>query len=365
MRETLPNFLKYIPELSPDRLGKNLRRLWKRKINPPPERSVFSSPEEKKIMAHKIAEIQTRMQPKQVCYSPELNQLLVSCMAGRALQFYSPENGKLRLTSELSFPDQCVEVTTQNNLAFLTTTNFERPPRETHNHIHIIDIPSQETISTTETQGNWSKFIAVNNTQKEVLISNWHSHDISIIDIVNPQSPKVKQIISWGEAPRGIAITKDGQTAVITGFYSGNIGILQRNKQDHWETTFTSRPYDAPNYPGNPRHILLDEEEKTAFVSNLGRNSIHFWSLTEKKFMDTVSVGKEPNTITFADEEKQKIAVSCRGSNRLYFIDTVQRAVTGVSEQTRNKPTGLCRLPNNQLALTSFGENSLSIFQLT
>lgn len=364
MNERMTNIFRYLPELKPNRVKTQLERFWKRKINPPPERNVFISPEEFKIMTEKIEEVKTKPEPKQVSYSPETNSLLVSCMKGKTLQLFSLK-GELKLTKEISFADQCVEVTTKGKLAFVTTTNFERPPRETHNHFYIIDIASREVLSSTETNGNWSKFIAVSPQMDQALVSNWHSHDISVINIENIQRPKVTQVIKWGESPRGIAITKDGKKAVLTGFYSGNIGLLELDKYGKWKVAYTSPPFDHPNYSGNPRHVILNNEDKIAYISNLGRNAIHLWSMEKRKFIDTILVGKSPNSIAFLTKQEKILAVSCRGANRIFFINTNQRKVIGTSDETGDKPTGLCSIPGNEIVITSFGTKTLSKLKLT
>ncbi len=364
MTERMADLLRYLPELSPTRLKKNIQRLWRREINPPPERGIYTSPEQYQVISKKIGQVETRQEPKQVAYSHFTNSLLVSCMEGRTLQAFSIRDKGLSLTNELTFPDQCVEVTAWNNLAFVTTTNFERPPRSTHNYLHVIDLDNWGVVSSIETEGNWSKLIAVHPDGEEVLVSNWHSHNISVIDIEDVQKPQVKQIIEWGEAPRGIAITGDGKTAILTGFYSGDIGVLEKQRNGEWNLVYTSPPFDQPHYPGNPRHLLIDDEKQLAYISNLGRNLVHIWSLPKRKFIDNLPVGKSPNSITFVDDEKKVLAVSCRGSNSVYFLDVKDRKTIGVSERTGDKPTGLCSLPGGEIAVTCFDDKTLSRYKM-
>jgi YVTN family beta-propeller protein len=365
MSGRLPALFKYIPELTPDRLRTHLERLWKRKINPPPERSIFTSPEKSPVTARQIAEVQTSAEPKQVSYAPASNLLIVTCMRGKVLQLYSIRENYTELEDEIQFEHQCVEVVTQGNLAFVTTTNFERPPRKVHNQLHIIDIEDRRKVSSVNTLGNWSKFIAPNPNKKEVLVSNWHSHSVSVIDIQNVRNPTVIEVIKWGESPRGIAVTQNGREAIITGFYSGNIGVLEKDCQGNWKITHTSPPFDEPNYAGNPRHVLVDEKKQIAYISNLGRNLLHIWSITERQFIDSITVGKSPNTIAFLDQDNCSLAVSCRESDRVYFINADEKRITGISEKTKPKPTGLCSLPGGEIAVTCFGSNTLARYKIT
>ena len=352
---------KYLYELSPHRIKENLRLFWKIKVSPPKEREVFLPPEKVVIITNKIDTKQTREQPKQVVYDPKTQQAFVSCMEGRSLQVFHLENSGISFAQEVRFGDQCVEVLVANNFLFVTTTNFDRPPRELRNKLWILDTKSLVVISNVDTGGNWSKLIAIRPQGDELLVSNWHSHDISAIDVSNPRSPKVKQILKWGEAPRGIAFLPDGNSAIVTGFYSGNLGILEKQTNGEWRSTFTSEPFDQPNYHGNMRHVLVTNDGKTAIVSNLGRNLVHFWDIEKRKFLDSVSVGKSPNSIDLL--ENDLLAVSCRDSASVYILNAQTHQVIGRSPTTGKEPTGLCAIPNGFL-VTCFGDNTIEMHRI-
>jgi len=357
------NPYRYLPEFCPKRLKQNLKRLWRSHINPPKERKQFLSPEHLPVIAMKRAQIATREQPKQVAYHPGGNVALVTCMKGRALQIFHLEKEKFSLETELEFETQPVEVKIIGDKALVTTTNFQRPPYSLDNRLWIIDIASRKIISSVETGGNWSKYIAVHSQKRLAFVSNWHSHDISIIDISNLKKPELKQLIRWGESPRGIAFTSKGDKAIVTGFYSGNIGELQPDSQGNWQVVFTSQPFDHPRYSGNMRHLVISADDQYAIISNLGRNLIHWWSIPKRRFADNIPVGQSPNSIEFIDGDKELLAVSCRDSNSVYLVDTIKRRVIGRSEKTGKKPTGLSFAPGGFL-ITNFRSNTLEFYQL-
>lgn len=349
---------RLIPELHPATLRKNAIRFWKIYIHPPEERRVFVRPEKTKKIGERLAEVPTLREPKQVVFDYDTNFAYVSCMKGKCLQVFQIEGNRIKLHKNIRFEDQCVEVATKNGLVFATTTNFERPPRITRNKLYIFDAKSQEKVSEVDTGGNWSKLIAIRPQGDEVLVSNWHSHDISIIDITNVKKPKVKQILKWGEAPRGIDFLPLGNKAIVTGFYSGNLGFLSRSEDSKWKVEYTSPPFDTPNYSGNMRHVIaLNSQE--AVVSNLGRNLVHFWSIEKKTFYKSISVGKSPNSMCLVDGIL--LAVSCRDSSAVYFIDFESKRLIGRSPTTGKEPTGLCGVKSGFL-LTCFKSNTLSMF---
>lgn len=359
---TMERLKKLMPELNPKRFRKNIERFWKIHVDPPKERAVFLRPETLPIVSTKVSEIETAAQPKQVVVDEKTGVIFVSCMEGRRLQCFTTNNGKLELIDEVKFTDQCVEVLTRNGIVFATTTNFDRPPRELRNKLWVVDAESRGIISQVDTGGNWSKLIAIRPQGDELLISNWHSHDVSVIDIRDSKNPVLRQILKWGEAPRGIAFLPNGNTAVVTGFYSGNLGVLGRAKEGKWYSVYTGDPYDPPNYPGNMRHVLIDKDGDRAIVSNLGRNLVHVWDIDDKKFLHSIPVGKSPNSIDFWGDDQ--LVVSCRDSSVVYFLNLKTYTVTGRSQKTGKEPTGLCATQEGFL-VTCFKDNKIELHKVT
>lgn len=346
--------------LFPKITSENIQRFFRIYINPPKERGIILDPLNLTEEAFRESKIDTKAQPKQVVYNNETKEAFVSCMEGRTLQVFKIQDKKIKFETEISFEDQCVEVALHNDLLFVTTTNFNRPPSEPRNRLWLLDQRSKKIISSVDTGGNWSKLIAVRPQGNELLISNWHSHDISVIDITDPENPNLKQILKWGEVPRGIAFLPNGNSAIVTGFYSGNIGVLIKNNEG-WESSFTSKPFDAPNYSGNMRHVLITSDAKTAIISNLGRNLLHFWNIENRTFEKSILVGKSPNSIDFISSDK--VAVSCRDSSYVYLVDTNFRKVVGRSQKTGAEPTGLCKVGSGFL-VTNFKENSMELYSI-
>lgn len=352
--------MKELKRLLPNITSENVKRFFNIYINPPKERGIFSEPLELPEITTIEDKIDTRAQPKQVIYNEITKKAFVSCMEGRTLQIFKIEDKKIIFEDEIYFEDQCVEVSLLKNMALVTTTNFDRPPKVLRNKLWIIDQESKEIISTIDTGGNWSKLIAIRPQADEVLISNWHSHDISVINIAEPRNPKLKQILKWGEAPRGIAFLPNGNQAIVTGFYSGNLGMLSRNRNG-WTTSHTTKPFDGSKYSGNMRHVLITSDGKAAIISNLGRNLIHFWNIKNKSFEESISVGKSPNSIDFLD--KKHIIISCRDSSYVYIVDINLKKVVGRSQKTGAEPTGLCKTDSGFL-VTNFKDSTMELHSI-
>jgi len=338
--------------------AKELKRLWRRNINPPKEKFVYLKPDNLETISLKISESKTPREPKQVAFDQETQIAYVSCMSGNSLSLYSTTDKNTKKIKEIKFPNQCVEITIGKKYIYVTTSDFKRPPSILDNKIWILS-KSGEKITSIDTGGEWSKVIAIDEKREIAAVSNWHSHNISFIKI-NPKKAKLIQLVSWGESPRGLVFLPNGDL-LVTSFYSARIGILSA-KSGIWKVTYNSQPFDKAKYQGNMRHIILSPDKKYALISNLGRNLIHWWSIKDRVFETNLLVGREPNTIDIVNENL--LAVSCRKSDLIYYVDLKLRKVIGKSERTGHLPTGLCKVDKDKILVTSFQDNQLELHQI-
>lgn len=349
------------------RLKKLITRGWRIYVWPPRESRVALNVDDLPILARRMASHQTASQPKQVAIASQKKLAFVSCMKGKKLQIFDYSSG-LSLVDEIEFPDQCVEVTVCGDLCFVTSTNFARDAdavRGVHkrNFLTIISIDSGKILSTIDTGGNWSKVVKIHPNRKLALVSNWHTHDVSVIDIQDPSSPQLKQRLTCGESPRGIAFTESGEGVLVTGFYSGNIIELRQSTEGRFHVEHVGQRFNTPHYSGNLRDILIDQEnEDLAWISNMGRNLVHQYSLREREFVASFLVGKSPNSLNFLEMDGLKLLVSCRGANVVLILDTKTRTVKGRSEFTGKSPTGLAAIPRGFL-LSGFASHTLELYR--
>lgn len=211
------------------------------------------------------------------------------------------------------------------------------------------------------TGGSWSKVIRAH-PDGFVFIANWHSNDLSIIDISDIQKPQVIQVLPCGISPRGMAFSKSGNVGLVCGFYSRNVIEIRRNQLGLFEVSFIGDPFDYPHFSGNMRDIVISANEEYAYVSNLGRNLIHYYHIPTRKIKESVLVGQHPNTIVFSDSSKNKLLVSCRESNTVCLVNINTRKVEGHCGNTVMKSTGLSSLPGGFL-VTDFEQSYLEMYK--
>ncbi len=285
---------------------------------------------------------------KQIKVIKEKNLLVLTSMSGQAIKFYSlnsfdpaleqPQTGVFPVF-EKRFEQSVVEIETSpdKKYCFFTLTDFGKSSLK--DKVVCIHIDTFKTIFEIETKGKWSKFIAYH-PNKLLVISNWHSNDLTIIDVKNIRKPFVAQLVPCGISPRGIAFNTDGSMGIVAGFYSRNLTFLKYNKTDRkFYIEKITEPFDFPNYSGNMRHVVYSKSKDKAFVSNMGRNLVHSVNLETYNIEKSFPVGTFPNTIKLSEDERY-LAVSCRKSNLVCILNTSSGQIETLID-TGPEPTGL------------------------
>jgi DNA-binding beta-propeller fold protein YncE len=107
------------------------------------------------------------------------------------------------------------------------------------------------------------KFLAVSPDNKFVVVSNFCSQDVSIIDIA--RGLEVQRVLV-GSHPRGIAITNDSSTAYVSVMGGGN--VIAINLKD-----FTTRTLSSAGY--TPRHLVLSPDNSVLYITNNKSGTVH------------------------------------------------------------------------------------------
>lgn len=175
--------------------------------------------------------------------------------------------------------------------------------------------------------GSVPKFLAISSNEKWLLVSNWVSSDVSIIELET--ETEVKRI-TVGAHPRGIAITADERQAYIT--LMGSTQLIEIDLE-----TFEKRSIDKIG--NSPRSILLAAHDSILYVSLNGSNELVQYNrhTAEKK---TCKTAAGPRSMTLSPDEKSLYVVN-------YFdhlftkIDTKNMAIEA-EIKTAEKPIGIC-----------------------
>jgi DNA-binding beta-propeller fold protein YncE len=181
--------------------------------------------------------------------------------------------------------------------------------------------------------GKTPKVIAITHDNQYLLVSNWHSYNVSVLKLDEKQYPygEIIATIPVSSIPRGIAIDEKQEKSYVTIMGGASIAVID-NKT--WESA------DAIKVESNPRHICFD---------NLGRLFVSYNKLAKIACIDpqtgktlfAANTKAQPRTIALSKNQKF-IFVTCYSSN---FVDVFKINANGfekvVSLPCAGKPVGV------------------------
>lgn len=134
------------------------------------------------------------------------------------------------------------------------------------------------------------KYLAVSPDNKFVVVSNFCSQDVSIVDIA---SGVEVQRIEVGLHPRGIAITADSGTAYVSVMGGGN--VIAINLHD-----FTTKTLSSAGY--TPRHLVLSPNNSVLYITNNKSGTVRAINPQNDTVIATVRTGTEPRTMVMSED---------------------------------------------------------------
>ena len=193
------------------------------------------------------------------------------------------------------------------------------------------------------------KFLAVSPDNEYVVVSNFCSLDVSIIDV---SRGKEVQRIDVGLHPRGIAITNDSSTAYVTVMGSGIISAI--NLRD-----FTSRTITSAGY--TPRHLVLSPDNSVLYVSDNKAGQVRAINPKTDTLIKSVATGSEPRTMVMSDDGFSLYVVN-------YESDTMVKVRTSDMQiiqtlKTGRHPVGITYDAQMRRVWVANYTGSLSIFE--
>jgi YVTN family beta-propeller protein len=165
------------------------------------------------------------------------------------------------------------------------------------------------------------KYLAVSPDNRYVVVSNFCSLDVSIIDV---SSGKEVKRIDVGLHPRGIAITHDSSTAYVTVMGGGVIAAI--NLQDFTTRTITSAGY-------TPRHLVLSPDNSVLYITNNKAGQIRAINPLTDTLIKSVATGTEPRTMVMSDDGLSLYVVN-------YQSDTMVKVRTSDMQVIQTLKTG-------------------------
>jgi YVTN family beta-propeller protein len=147
------------------------------------------------------------------------------------------------------------------------------------------------------------KYVAVTPDDSTVLVTNWCSWTMSVVDVASARL--VTTIPIGGAYPRGIAISPDSKTAFVA--VMGSQRIAKVDLASRKVSTFAST--------GNgPRHIVISPDGRYLYVTNNSSGTVSKVNASSGKVIKTVSTGQQPRSLAISSDGRAVYVVNYESS---------------------------------------------------
>lgn len=157
--------------------------------------------------------------------------------------------------------------------------------------------------------GKTPKVLARTSDDRYLLVSNWHSRNVSVLSMDAGRSPfgAVVETIPVTEIPRGIVIDDKNKRSYVAIMGGASIAVINN---ETWKTD------TILNVAGNPRHLVMDDENHL-FVSYNSLGTISCLNAMTGETLFSASTHAQPRTIVLS-KNKRFIFVTCYSGD---FVD--------------------------------------------
>ncbi len=197
--------------------------------------------------------------------------------------------------------------------------------------------------------GSVPKFIAVTPDSRTVLVSNWCSWDVSIIDAA---TEKTVRSVYLGRYPRGLAISSDSRRAYIAVMGSYDIAVMD---------LATYRLSWLRGIGRSPRHLVLSPDDAYLYATLNGEDMVAKIDTATGRVVKKVSTGQRPRSMTRSGDGKYLYVVN-------YQSDTVSKVDTETmtaleTVAVNHHPIGITYDPQTRKVWVACYSGTLMVFQ--
>jgi len=214
--------------------------------------------------------------------------------------------------------------------------------------VYCIDTKSLRVVRAARV-GSVPKFVATTPDNARVLVSNWCSYDLSIVDAA--QAREIRRV-RLGAYPRGIVVDADSKTAYVAVMGSRHIAAV--NLQDYSVRWFK-------NVGASPRHLCLDPAGRYLYATLNGEGRVAKLDLATGRVMKKVATGRAPRSMALSDDGQHLYVVNYR-ADTMSKVRTADMAVAQ-TVQTNPHPIGITFDPETRQVWVACYTGSLMVFQ--
>jgi YVTN family beta-propeller protein len=205
--------------------------------------------------------------------------------------------------------------------------------------------------------GKTPKIIAKTADNKHLLVSNWHSYNVSVLETNKDVYPfaKVIDTIPVSSIPRGIVVDDKNNRSFVAIMGGASIAVINNSV---W-----MKETDMP-VASNPRHLVMDTSGHL-FVSYNRLAKVACIDAATGETLFTVSTHAQPRTI-FLSKNNKFLFVTCYSSD---FVDVFKINDNNfekvISLPCKGHPVGVDLFENNEMLeawVCSYSNGSISVF---
>jgi YVTN family beta-propeller protein len=174
------------------------------------------------------------------------------------------------------------------------------------------------------------KYVAVTPNDKYVLVTNWCSYDMSVLDRATLK--EVKRV-SLGAYPRGIVVNADSSIAYVAVMGSTEVARVHLG----------SFAVDKFAVGSSPRHLVLSPDGKRLYITLNGENSVVAVDTATNQVVGRVNTGNQPRSMTISPDGRALYVVNYSSST----MSVVRTADLGIAQtiQVSSHPIGIAYEP--------------------
>jgi YVTN family beta-propeller protein len=179
------------------------------------------------------------------------------------------------------------------------------------------------------------KYVAATPDGSKVLVTNWCTWDLSVIDTAT--DTEVQRIDLGGRYPRGIAISPDSRTAYIALMGSDTMVSVDLG-------SYEVSPHSSPG--DSPRHVVISPDGAHLYVSNNRDGNVVKLDRATGRVLGSVTTGEQPRSLAISSDGEAIYVVNYESStmSKVRTSDmTVMQTV-----QTDAHPIGITYEPTLQ-----------------
>ena len=155
--------------------------------------------------------------------------------------------------------------------------------------VYRVDLATKKIDGVVEV-GKTPKYLATTPDGRRLLVANWCSYDLSIVDVA---SMRQVSSVHLGPHPRGIAVTKDSSTAYVA--VMGAAGIAKVNLK-------TLGVSWIRGVGAAPRHVVLSPDESRLYASVNGTGQVVAVNTATKRVLHRVRTGQQPRSLAISPD---------------------------------------------------------------